>query len=117
MVAPPRRLGRSVLAALTRSPQSKDVANLKWPELLGIQGGGTDRLRHSGAPGWSARSDPDRPGVRGAARHCVGMDAHGRLRAPPLGGKRGNSRVYPDRFRLPQVTEHVLTWLERRRPG
>jgi hypothetical protein len=25
--------------------------------------------------------------------------------------------VYPDRFRLPQVTEHVLTWLERRRPG
>lgn len=25
--------------------------------------------------------------------------------------------MYPDRFRLPQVTEHVLTWLERRRPG
>jgi hypothetical protein len=25
--------------------------------------------------------------------------------------------VYPDRFRLPQVTEHVLAWLERRRPG
>lgn len=34
-----------------------------------------------------------------------------------LRGMRGNSRVYPDRFRLPQVTEHVLTWLERRRPG
>ncbi|WP_158501525.1 hypothetical protein [Vitiosangium sp. GDMCC 1.1324] len=25
--------------------------------------------------------------------------------------------MYPDRFRLPQVTEHVLAWLERRRPG
>ncbi|HZI06423.1 MAG TPA: hypothetical protein VEZ71_20495 [Archangium sp.] len=25
--------------------------------------------------------------------------------------------MYPDRFRLPQVTEHMLTWLERRRPG
>jgi len=25
--------------------------------------------------------------------------------------------VYPDRFRLPQVSEHVLAWLERRRPG
>lgn len=25
--------------------------------------------------------------------------------------------MYPDRFRLPQVTEHVLTWLERRRLG
>jgi hypothetical protein len=25
--------------------------------------------------------------------------------------------VYPERFRLPQVTEHVLAWLERRRPG
>jgi hypothetical protein len=25
--------------------------------------------------------------------------------------------VYPDRFRLPDVTAHVLAWLERRRPG
>jgi hypothetical protein len=25
--------------------------------------------------------------------------------------------VYPERFRLPQVTEHVLAWMERRRPG
>ncbi len=25
--------------------------------------------------------------------------------------------MYPDSFRLPQVTEHVLAWLERRRPG
>jgi hypothetical protein len=25
--------------------------------------------------------------------------------------------VYPERFRLPAVTEHVLAWLERRRPG
>jgi hypothetical protein len=30
--------------------------------------------------------------------------------------KRGRG-VYPDRFRLPQVAEHVLAWLERRRPG
>ncbi len=25
--------------------------------------------------------------------------------------------MYPEQFRLPQVTEHVLAWLERRRPG
>lgn len=25
--------------------------------------------------------------------------------------------MYPDQFRLPQVSEHVLAWLERRRPG
>ena len=25
--------------------------------------------------------------------------------------------MYPERFRLPQVSEHVLAWLERRRPG
>jgi hypothetical protein len=75
-------------------------------------------MLHSGAPGWSARSDPDRPRERGGAGHCVGMGAHGRLgRAAAPSGKRGNLRVYPDHFRLPQVTEHVLTWLERRRPG
>jgi hypothetical protein len=34
------------------------------------------------------------------------MGAHGRL-----GG------VYPEQFQLPQVTGHVLAWLERRRPG
>ncbi|HEX8818552.1 MAG TPA: hypothetical protein VF794_01400 [Archangium sp.] len=25
--------------------------------------------------------------------------------------------MYPERFRLPQVSEHVVAWLERRRPG
>jgi len=25
--------------------------------------------------------------------------------------------MYPDEFRLPRVSEHVLAWLERRRPG
>ena len=25
--------------------------------------------------------------------------------------------MYPERFRLPQVSEHVLAWMERRRPG
>ena len=31
--------------------------------------------------------------------------------------REGSTRVYPEQFRLPQVAEHVLAWLERRRPG